>query len=364
MKHNIDALVERVRAVANRPTTPGSHIDWAGDDDESLPDLDDWGVTTGTSAADKDEKISPILEDTLKPLPEPISKAEDDAPSSEGPSTSDAQGDLANGAGADAPPSPSKVREEETIEPQDTSSKDSAAPSTGAESTPRTASIPDTNITAVTPQAPKPALHPSLPAKPVVTVGLPPARNGATPMRDPSIPLKPRPAASPEGNAEETSVLVNGAVAKPDIPAKPELDEPGKDGDDADGEQGLHASIHAPKESVPRSSSAPSHITAHPIPTHPRSFSPAHTRSHTVGRPINGLAVPGSALNPHFRSGANSPRAPHHARTHSSPPTGPPVMGHRAPHATRPVITGDAISRLARTIGGSGMRSATVASKD
>ncbi|KAI6035230.1 hypothetical protein F5J12DRAFT_778731 [Pisolithus orientalis] len=49
VRHDIEALVERVRAVAmaeNRPTTPGSHIDWAGDEDDSLPDLDDWGVTT------------------------------------------------------------------------------------------------------------------------------------------------------------------------------------------------------------------------------------------------------------------------------------------------------------------------------
>ncbi|KAF7352967.1 putative proline/serine-rich protein [Mycena venus] len=74
MRNNIDALVERVRAVAmdNRPSTPGSHIDWAGDDDEGLPDLDDWGVTT--SVGDKDEMISPIIVDGLKPLPEPVAK--------------------------------------------------------------------------------------------------------------------------------------------------------------------------------------------------------------------------------------------------------------------------------------------------
>ncbi|KAJ7086682.1 hypothetical protein C8R44DRAFT_34564 [Mycena epipterygia] len=80
MRNNIDALVERVRAVAmdNRPTTPGSHIDWAGDDDEGLPDLDDWGVTTGTSVGDKDEMISPIIVDGLKPLPEPVAKPSGD----------------------------------------------------------------------------------------------------------------------------------------------------------------------------------------------------------------------------------------------------------------------------------------------
>ena len=61
----------------DRPNTPGSHIDWAGEEDDSLPDLDDWGVTSSTagtadaggSDAGASRIISPILEDTLKPLP-------------------------------------------------------------------------------------------------------------------------------------------------------------------------------------------------------------------------------------------------------------------------------------------------------
>jgi hypothetical protein len=73
IRNNIDALVERVRAVAmDRPHTPGSHIDWARDDDDSLPDLDDWGVISskGGSTHDELEKISPILEGAeLTPLP-------------------------------------------------------------------------------------------------------------------------------------------------------------------------------------------------------------------------------------------------------------------------------------------------------
>jgi len=70
LNKDIDALVERVRAVAmaeNRPSTPGSHIDWAGEDDDSLPDLDDWGITTTHS---KIPVISPIIINGLKPLPE------------------------------------------------------------------------------------------------------------------------------------------------------------------------------------------------------------------------------------------------------------------------------------------------------
>jgi hypothetical protein len=64
----------------NRPSTPGSHIDWAGEEDDSLPDLDDWGVTTtrtNTSADERRDEISPILADALKPLPEPQTEGDD-----------------------------------------------------------------------------------------------------------------------------------------------------------------------------------------------------------------------------------------------------------------------------------------------
>ncbi|KAJ3981873.1 hypothetical protein F5890DRAFT_477028 [Lentinula detonsa] len=91
----INALVEHVRAGAltpNGPITPftPSHIDWAGDEEEdgSLPDLNDWGVSASSeeppndaerlstaestiNAATKTDAISPILVDGLKSLPEP-----------------------------------------------------------------------------------------------------------------------------------------------------------------------------------------------------------------------------------------------------------------------------------------------------
>ena len=69
LKSDIDALVERVRAVAmDRPHTPGSHIDWA-DDDDSLPDLNDWGVTAPAQPEEPPASIPPILEDApLQPV--------------------------------------------------------------------------------------------------------------------------------------------------------------------------------------------------------------------------------------------------------------------------------------------------------
>ena len=67
LKSDLDAFVERVRAVAmDRPHTPGSHIDWA-DDDDSLPDLNDWGyageVVTSVQPEEPQTSIPPILED-------------------------------------------------------------------------------------------------------------------------------------------------------------------------------------------------------------------------------------------------------------------------------------------------------------
>jgi hypothetical protein len=71
LKSNLDAFVEHVRARAvatDRPHTPGSHIDWA-DDDDSLPDLNEWGYTGDVAASAQPEElqtsIPPIFEDTL-----------------------------------------------------------------------------------------------------------------------------------------------------------------------------------------------------------------------------------------------------------------------------------------------------------
>lgn len=67
IRQDIDSLVERVRATAmesHRPSSPSTHIDWAGDDDDSLPDLDDWGFSSKkmnelSDAASKGEDSSP-----------------------------------------------------------------------------------------------------------------------------------------------------------------------------------------------------------------------------------------------------------------------------------------------------------------
>jgi hypothetical protein len=362
MRTNIDALVERVRAVAmadNRPTTPGSHIDWAGDDDDSLPDLDDWGVTPGISVGEKEE-ISPIIVDGLKSLPELVAKPSV-LPSEQGQLF--INGDLPS-SGTDLSESQGKVV------PQDTQSIPGKSP--------KTVSVNSVSNTAT--QGPetaaRPPLHPSLPAKPIVlpeiSVVLTKSRHGpaATPMRNPP-PQKSfnAPADKPESKAIPSVAQSNGqpeqlgedqAAATPlHSPSKtpPQDDLPVKDNssvsappsqkDDAD-KEGLFASIHAPKTLL-ESASAPAGLDAYQS-TRPAPMK-THTRAHTVGKP----PVSYTDGRP-SRSGYSTPSSGgYHARTHSSPPAGVMLNNHRSHNGQRPVLTGDALSRLARTIGGTAL---------
>ncbi|KAJ7117401.1 hypothetical protein C8R43DRAFT_1077823 [Mycena crocata] len=299
MRNNIDALVERVRAVAmdNRPSTPGSHIDWAGDDDEGLPDLDDWGVTTGTSVGDKDEMISPIIVDGLKPLPEPVAK----------------------------PPTPSGDAKEDVAVPF--VMKDKQKP----------------------PEAAQTPLHPSLPPKPAPgPINLSYSVRGKNNTSQKAV-TKPTPTSTETSVAQvlpgSPKSSVDGAAAQPELEGAEKRDKDDTSSDS--GREGLAASIHAPP--LANSLSAPSNLST---PNQPRNFNPTHNRAHTVGR-VFPQSAPVNFNSRFSRSGTSTPPGGYsaggqHARTNSSPPAGS-VLNHRPPHA-RPVITGDAISRLARTI--------------
>lgn len=67
LRKEITDLVHHVRnmAIDGQPTT---HIDWAGEDDDSLPDLDDWGISSklasdvGETAANVTSKPEPIAQ--------------------------------------------------------------------------------------------------------------------------------------------------------------------------------------------------------------------------------------------------------------------------------------------------------------
>ncbi|KAF9008717.1 hypothetical protein BDQ17DRAFT_1348805 [Cyathus striatus] len=342
IRHNIDILVERVRAVAmsdNRPSTPGSHIDWAGDDDDSLPDLDDWGIVTNLQPSTKKDVISPILMDGLKPLPEPGDKFS--SPLIARPSTS---------TGVHTPSTSHSGPEKSPTNLQTNPINDAREKPTYASNTDRqltdsshiVAEIEAHNFQPIV----KP-LHPSLPRKPVVApiVNLA-SRDGAIPMRPPVsgkgvVITEPSddhfiPDSNSNSLAEERSV---DDVVTPSIyaPRAGNLSKPSFIDEIHNLEEGLSASIHAPSKSN--------------VPTLESKFSQeptfSHTRAHTVGRFSRGSPAENGRF---IRSGQSTPRGGNmggfHSRTHSTPPTGT-----QRTHTSRPVITGDAISRLARTIG-------------
>ncbi|KAI6164710.1 proline/serine-rich protein [Pisolithus thermaeus] len=304
VRHDIEALVERVRAVAmaeNRPTTPGSHIDWAGDEDDSLPDLDDWGVTTTHIVADgkRDEGISPILGDTLRQLPEPRSDA--------------GHHDKQERQACDAHPDDC---------PRDVLQIPLAASCVQADAsfkTPGPQSLPS-----VCPADAAPASNCAKENSPESKVDSPPE------------PL--------ESAAEERLVLKDESLSESmHPPVSGNLNPAEQQWRSSSGERGLHGSIHAPA-SLPQSRLTPN-IPVRAASIKNDSFNRNHGRSHTESR--------SSQPSRSSRSGASSPLGNNvctHSRNHSTPPAG--GSSQKVHHTSRPVITGEAMSKLARTIGG------------
>lgn len=394
VRNDIDALVERVRAVAmdNRPSTPKSHIDWAVDDDDTLPDLDDWGVTT-SSLTTQLEGISPIIVDGLRSLPEFAANSTVQSPLKQVEAATvqtimDVQSSSVNGITPDTvPPNPRSSREE------DIESKFSSE--SMAKYDPQTAVPLDLN--SLQPNASL-SLHPSLPNKPhsvdsIVqhTSKLRPRASLMGFVPHPSSPITSMmdlsgiPGRSPAANSKQTEAQESVEVTfeTKDYKAATWTPEPKLKGPEhlivvepitesvilnistnrepgytqttqEPSPSGLRASMHAPK-SIANSVSTPANLSTH---ADSRTHDPihTHTRAHTVGRlplPNSTIHGQGDYISRVTRSGHTTPKdgfqGTSHARTRSTPPGG--ANHYRSPHTSRPVITGDAISRLARTIG-------------
>jgi len=190
-------------------------------------------------------------------------------------------------------------------------------------------------------------LHPSLPPKPATAVSAP--RINVTVVRTPENSNLSLPTTKSTSNLDRSEVQLQDAAVTPAVeqsagqtPSSALSSQKAKD------VRGLAGSIHAPTVLEP--SSAPSGMASYgsSSPAVGR-FNPTHNRASTVGRlpmlqphtaPANSLPGSGSSTPRRY---LGSPEG-YHTRTHSTPPT-----GHRVSH-TRPVITGDAISRLARTL--------------
>jgi hypothetical protein len=318
IRTNIDALVERVRAVAmDRPHTPGSHIDWAGDDDDSLPDLDDWGVhptsSKGGSVGDEHEKMSPTYENVPQPN-ESLTKAEP-APEAVPQNTEISRPQkLERVRSKRGPRSRGNSRAQQLPPALEISADNSISRNHGGLSP-----LKGTQNTAKLDAK----LHPSLPPKPLIPI-------------EPINPRAAAPAATPMRNS---------------LPPKPvtQLDDAANVVD----EQKATVEERKLMDEKSISSLVPVEEPS-PQPTPPRAFNPSHGRAHTVGRfPLENPPhrAPTSTF-PHPPPFADTPtRSPlrtaglQHSRNHSSPPVT------RAPQAFRPVLTGDALSRLARTLG-------------
>jgi len=385
----------------HRPSTPGSHIDWAGDDDDSLPDLDDWGITPATFTANKLDVISPIIVDGLKPLPDIINNSVPPSPARP------AQTSASTPAKTQSP----LIHEQRKESPFSTRSPHvpaSSAIEKDSQNAAKEAPFEQTvynNTTSDTPH--RRPLHPSLPAKPVTTSPVNPlnSRSGATPMRNspyPKSPIRANPdskdgkieqsekeltkldnkrnvqqkgkAASVEHrltentNPDQKTTSIENATnveivaprsTAPDALTIEVVSAGTKDTDSSrdvfKNLDGLGASIHAPK-AMSDSLSAPATVSSYTDVSLHAPLKHTHTRAHTVGRPAFNKYSPTEHTSRFTRSGQSTPRdgseGSYHSRTRSSPPIGITGGQHPRPHnTTRPVITGDAISRLARTIG-------------
>jgi hypothetical protein len=392
VRNDIDALVERVRAVAmDRPSTPKNHIDWAVDDDDTLPDLDDWGVTTSTLTTQL-EGISPIIVDGLRSLPEFAANPTVPSPLKQVEAVAiqpitDAQSSSVNGMASDiVPPNPRSTMEE------DVESKFSSE--SMAKCDPRTAVPLDLN--SVQPNVSL-SLHPSLPNKPLSvdsivqhTSELRPSASLMQFVPHPTSPITPMvdlsgtPERLPAANSKQTDsqepvevefetsdhkaatwtpesrlkgpdqlIVVEPITESVILNVSPNRGPGCTQTAQEPSPSGLRASMHAPKGIV-NSVSTPANLSTH-VDSRTHDHIHTHMRAHTVGRsPLPNSTIHGQEdyISRVTRSGHTTPRGgfqgTNHARTRSTPPGG--ANHYRSPHTSRPVITGDAISRLARTI--------------
>lgn len=343
-KTNIDSLVEHVRALAmdHRPSTPGSHIDWA-DEDDSLPDLDDWGVPPKSVAADPNpctiestekaqlELMSPILDDSLKQLPHSFDKAT--------PSPSVGSGSL----------SPNIANQAPVLPANEGSNNEDAAGVAGALSSPVGTDQPEGQSPGLSELSPQPGPVSSPTDSHTLGSSPPPERvlaSNTAPPRDTSPHLV---GPTSEDSAPASSVtppIQSGRSLADSIHAPHRAAHAPSE---AHGTQSEDVSIGVSAESIHASAPKSGESESGP-PEGPRSAPvprvPMHGRSHTLGRPppFSAGARRGFFSGSSTSAGVAATQGPQHGRTQSSP------VNHRRQHS-RPVITMDAMTRLAKTLG-------------
>jgi hypothetical protein len=423
MQHQVEALVKQMRAAAVISTTPttvptptatttrepsphaphaytaphapaSGHLDWAGDDDDDeLPDLNDWGYTSKPTLdvpLVHVDVISPILENSLKSLPfvGPVDLAIERSRSSTSDSQTAVEGsvdghkkdndepvDSAHSAAAPEDVSPTNQSHSRPKSPEKLKSRRGARAKTSKNGRDEPIQRVDVQARTVAARAvasalasakkdtampvkeptfeeakPSPLLHPSLPPKPIMSPTEKPASLPAKPVVSPvqptiALPLKPSIEAVNQSGTTDLARVAASVTAPTLLEVHTPKDSPLKP------LSGLSASIHAVSASVDEdiaSRSAPSGVSTFgqgnavrgdkstgPSPRAPRTPRDRDNRPKSVHMPPGGF------------NGA-------HTRTQSVPAV--PSRGPRSPGTVRPVIAGSAISMLAKTLGNSPQR--------
>ncbi|KAH9981874.1 hypothetical protein BJV74DRAFT_853520 [Russula compacta] len=339
-KTTIDSLVEHVRALAmdHRPSTPGSHIDWA-DEDDSLPDLDDWGVpprsiasadpnpsTTESTEKAQLELMSPILDDSLKQLPHGFDKTT--------PSPSVGSGSL----------SPNIANQAPVLAVNGELDDEDAAGVAGAlsSSSPVGSDQPEDQSPGLSEPSPQSGPVSSPPPERVLASNTGPPRDTpphlAGPSSEDSAPASSVTPLIQSGRSLADSIHAPHRAAH--APSEAHATQSEVDISIGVSAESVHASAPKSDESE---SGPPEGPRSAPLPR-----APMHGRSHTLGRPspFSAGAKRGffSGSSTQAGVGVTAAKGPHHGRTQSSPVT------HRR-QQSRPVITMDAMTRLAKTLG-------------
>lgn len=377
-RRNIDSLVDKMRTSAmQRPYSPASHIDWAGDDDDSLPDLDDWGYGSKTESSADDtsgtsphnDVISPILEGSLKTLPllDPdIITASHNSLTSEpvieevGISSAVNDKQLDDVAAAESTPRRGVVEASDLITPraqpifrEEKKSRRGARnknPKGTGVAVPSVNAVKDTSVSQ---RAATGKGNTRPPSRSPITSVLPPKPEVSTPPHS-SLATKsdlnkaepsPRPeTAQPSASAVPSTKATSDVSqhAPPSVKASPPVPTVAP----RVLEQGLSASIHAPKPALV--------MDTQPVTEAPHASATGTHNHHqrSQSRPVPGSARMHGVPNPHSPPAVN---ATNHSRTQSTPVHPSRNAPHsRSPGVARPVITVDALSKLMRTLGGPG----------
>lgn len=394
--HNVDSLVEHYRASAmeqHRPGSPNSHLDWAGEEDDTLPDLDDWMIEsksasasgylspinekpqgtspveiTGKSESPGGDKISPSNPIKDRHLAQdPAKGKKNDRKRGRGREKEKEKGtnSITQGISPDSTlpmVSPPKVKDLSLNVAKVAVSDDHVTPPA---STPTEPNLPKGDTSPVSDQVKESAeavsgvpdkpeatkkLHPSLPEKPQSQPTLPkhplPSKPDTKPWRSTKISEEQL-----ENMDNSTTPTGPSTISKPPIELELKLDQFEKDpGEELIQDEGPPSNSTSLEALVNLPHSAPPVQVIHAEGSVQEQHS--HMSTLSVGSIDGSFMRPGSATPRRGRDHSPLGVTPN-ARARSSPQTGPRTafIRTRPPAASRPIITFSALQQISKSLG-------------